>query len=580
MFLLILLLGFACLLITAQMAVQPDRVWQVYANMLSELNPDERLGTPGGPIEPLRPEVMTPPPWDPRYILTPVGTAVAVPVGTFVPALTSTPTPQEIAILPTPSPSATLSPSPTSTSTPTRTPTGTPTPTQTPTGTPTPTSTGTATSTSTPIPTETSQPTPTPKLPPRPTVETLTPTPTDTPTPTATYTPTPIPPPSIFSITPDQGVNTSPVPVVITGANFFGIPTATLGANIPIAITAATADTLTGTVPAGLIPGVYALRVTNPDGQSVILSPAYVALNPPSPDTTLETEYVSTFGSGAPLSEGDNDHVQVIFLEIPDTFTATLYVRIFDPDVGGPAGSEFDEQRGGGWDTDTTFSLYGGSNAYTDPAARQASFATTAAPGISSGALIASQTFAVNDPLNGTWYLFATVNPNQGELVGSKRVFKLSVVGTNGGDDGNLYNVALSTSPASNVPPPGSRVFAYSWTFPLPSDPSQRPPVYPYVPLGIAFFEQHNWDMDYVGGGGTMTLHTPIRELNVLVNSVSGNDMEAWSGYSVDTNEDGATWTVMMEFSSPSLWNDLTFWVVGDGVDLAIFTRPTMIAPP
>ena len=95
-FLLILLLGFACLLITAQMAVNPERVWRVPANMLSELNPDESLSTPGVPIEPLRPEVMTLP-WDPRTILTPgaEGTAIAVPVGTFVPALTSTPTPRK-----------------------------------------------------------------------------------------------------------------------------------------------------------------------------------------------------------------------------------------------------------------------------------------------------------------------------------------------------------------------------------------------------------------------------------------------------------------------------------------------------
>jgi hypothetical protein len=191
--------------------------------------------------------------------------------------------------------------------------------------------------------------------------------------------------------------------------------------------------------------------------------------------------------------------------------------------------------------------------------------------------VIASQTFAVNDPLNGTWYLFATVNPNQGELVGNKRVFKLSVVGTNGGNDGNLYNVALSTSPSSNVPPAGSRVFAYSWTFPLASTSPQW--VYPYVPLGTARFEQHNWDMD--SPAGTMRLHTPIRNIDVPVGGISGNDAVASSQYAVDTNEDGATWTVAMEFSFPGIWNDLTFWVTDEvGTARAIFTRPTMIAPP
>jgi len=349
------------------------------------------------------------------------------------------------------------------------------------------------------------------------------------------------------------------------------MPTARLGNSESITISAATADTLTGTVPAGLTPGVYALTVNNPDGQSSILSPAYTVLGP---DTTLETGLVSTFGTAATSpGNGDNDQVQVIFLEIPDTFTQT-HIHIFDPDVGGA----LDEQQGGGWDTATTFSLYGGDDAYTDPAARQATFATTADPGISSGDFIISQTFAVSDTLNGTWHFFATLNRDQGEVVGNKRVFKLSVVGANGGDDGNLYNVALSTSSSSpSEAPAGGRVFAYSWTFPLASDSPRR--LYPYVPQGTAFFEQYNWDMD--DPAGTMTLLTPIRSIAVPGSDISGNGVGASSRYRVDAIEYGATWTVTMVFSFPGLWNDLAFWVEdGAGAGLAIFTRPATVPPP
>jgi len=326
--------------------------------------------------------------------------------------------------------------------------------------------------------------------------------------------------------------------VVITGENFFGVPTATLRVNVPIAISAATTDTLTGTVPAGIIPGVYALTVRNPDGQPGWLSPAYTAL---SPETMLATDLISTFGTAASLDNGDNDHVQVIFLEIPDTFTGTLYIYVFDPDVGG----DLDEQWGGGWDTATTFGVYGGGGAYTNSAARQARFGTTADPGIQSGTLIAIQTFAVSDTLNMTWHLFATVTPDQGEAVGNKRVFKLSVVGDSG-DDGNLYNVALSTSGSSpNEALEGSRVFAYSWAFPLASGAPRW--LYPYVPGG----------------------------------AISGNGAEASSSYRVDGLEDEATWTVRTQFSFPGSWNDLTFWVEdGSGGALAIFTRPTRIPPP
>lgn len=560
LFLLILLLGFICLLAAAQIAVRPDRLWPVSANMLSELDPDEGFDSGGVAVEPLRPEVMTPPPWDPRRILTPAGTAVVVPPATFAPAPTSTPTRQAAASAPTPTASATP-PSPTPTSTPTPTPTSTPT--RTPTPTPTPISTPTRTPTATSTPKPTSKPT-------QPSSPTTKP-PTDTPTPTTTATHTPIPPPVVLSITPDQGVNSAPVPVVITGENFFGIPTATLRINVPIAISAATANTLTGTVPAGLIPGVYALTVRNPDGQPGWLSPAYTAL---SPDTMLQTGLVSTFGTGASPDKGDNDHVQVIFLEIPDAATDTLYVYLFDADTGGA----LDEQLGGGWDTATTFSLYGGNSAYTSPAARQAAFATTTDPGIDSGTLVVSQTFAISDALNIAWHLFATIDPAQGEAVGNKRVFKLSVVGANGGDDGNLYNVALSTSGSSpNEAPAGSRVFAYSWTFPLAPDVPRW--LHPHVPGGTEFFEQHNWDMD--SPVGTMTLYTPIRGIDVPGDHISGNDVEAWSTYRVDSLEDEATWTVRMQFRVPGSWNDLTFWVEdGTGEALAIFTRPTRTPPP
>jgi hypothetical protein len=561
-FLVILLLGFVCLMLTAQMAVRPDRMWQIPAGMLSQLNPDEDTDTGERRVEPLRPEVLTPPPWDPNF-LTPEGTAVVVAPATFVPVRPGTPTPGEVAFVPTPSPSATaFTPTPTQTPTPTGTPT--PTPTSTPTATPTTTSTPTTTPSSTP--TATSMPTPTTEPPPQPTR------PSSTPTHTPTATPTTVPPPSILSITPNWGVNLAPVPVVIRGSNFYGMPTARLGASVPIAISAATTDTLTGTVPAGITPGVYALVVQNPDGQSAILSPAYTAL---APATTLETGDVVTFGTaGTSPGNGDNDQVQVIFLTVPNTITDTLYVHIFDPDVGG--GTAFDERQTGVWDTATTFSLYGGDDAYDTPAAQQATFAPSD-PGISSGTLITSQTFAEDASLDGTWYTFATVNPNQGEAAGGRYVFKLSVIGANSGDDGNRYNVALSTSPTGNEPPTGSRIFAYSWTFPLYASSTKR--LYSYVPSGTLLFAQHNWDMD--GASGTMTLLTPIRSIPVPSSDISGGGVGASTDYRLDANEDGATWTVTMSFTPAGPWDDLTFWAEdGAGTALAIFTQPTTASPP
>jgi hypothetical protein len=341
-----------------------------------------------------------------------------------------------------------------------------------------------------------------------------------------------------------------------------------LGTTVVITISAATADALTGTVPAGLIPGVWALTVRNPDGQSDTLSPAYTALNPPSPDTTLETGYVSTFGSAAPGAFGDDDHVQVIFFEVPDGTPGNLFIRVFDADTGGA----LDELYGGGGTT-ISYTLRGGSGAYSVQDARSSH---PGPAGINSGTLLTQTVIGADAAYDSNWGLvFGPHSAGEGELVGSRRVFKLAVEGASG-NDGDLYNVALSTDPLANTAPAGSRVFAYSWTFPLASGSPQW--LYPYVPTGTSTFDQHNWDMD--NPPGTMMLHTPVRDFVVPDSGISGDSTEANSPHSVASEENGATWTVTMNFSFAGL-NDLTFWVEnGAGADLAIFTRPTTAPPP
>ncbi len=586
-FLLLLLLGFACLLCTAEAAVKQLAEWQVPDDMYSELNPDEEFGTEVMPVEPLRPEVMTLP-WDPDTILTPVGTPSPVPTVILVPLSTATAiaTPQQIAEVPspppsTPTPTRPSPPTPTRTATSVLTLTGTPapTPTATPTVTdaPTPTPTATATATDTPIPPRpTNTPVPPATATDTPVPATDTPMPTDTPTATATDTPTPTPlPPSVLSITPDWGYNDTPVDVVITGDNFFGLPTARLGSHVPIGnITLAAADTLNGTVPVGIAAGTYALTVINPDGQFATLSPAYTALTRPNPDTTLETGYLTTYGPAASGEEGDDDHVQVIFFEVPDSTTETLYVRIFDADTGGGGASEgIDGPTLLPYDTTIAYILRG-DGGYTSEA-RQSH---PGSAGIVAGTLL-TQTVIGNDGAYDTnWDLvMGPYLASDGHLVGSSRIFKLAVDGR-GGDDGNRYNVALSTASDSNVAPADGRIFAYSWTFRVTD--AQRAPLYPYVPAGTQGlnFEQHNWDADY--SDGEMTLRTPVRNISVPNSGISGNNSAATSSHPIENGEHGVTWAVIMDFNFPQVGNDLTFWAVVDGTDLAIFAHPTTAPPP
>lgn len=547
LFLLILVLGLACLLCAVRSTVGSGRMEEFAANMLSGINPDEQRQPREGRIDPLRPEVLTLPP--PELLLTPRGTPALVPTAVVGPLPPETATAQAAAAVPTATPPA---------PTPTRTPTPTATPTPTPSATPSPTSTATPTPPPTPTPTNTPAPPP-PTSPP----------------PTNTPLPTPVPPPSVFSITPNSGVNTAPVSVVIQGANFFGMPTARLGSGYFLSITGATATTLNGTVPAGIPPGVYALTVTNPDAQSGTLSPAYTVLGPPTTGTTLETGYLSTYGSSAPTLLGDDDFAQVLFFEVSATITDSLYFRIFDADTGGGGITETIDTPTGGYDTTVTYALRGGIGAYTGADARSSH---PSAAGINSGALLAQTVIGADPAYHDNWGLvFGPYAAGAGEqLVGGSSVFKLAVLGTSG-NDGNHYNVALSTSPTTNTMPTGSRVFAYSWTFPLASGVSQY--LYPYVMPGTSQFVEYNWDLD--SPAGTMTLHTPARDITVPASGISGDGSTASYGASVQAGEEGSTWTVAINFTFAGTWNDLTFWVQdGTGTDMAIFTRPTTGPPP
>ncbi len=216
--LLLLLAVFVCLFVTAQLAITPAGTWQVPANMLSELNPDN-LRRSQGIVEPLRPEVLTPPAWDPSHLLTPVGKGVVVSPIVFFPPPKGTAAPTLVAQVPTPTAKPTATPEP-----PTRVPTSTPVPTATPRPTALPTRTPVLpTASATPLPTpvpptdtpeppppEPSTPTPTRQVPPP---DTATPTPTGLPTATATPTPTGTPTPTPTGVPTDTPTPTgTPTP--------------------------------------------------------------------------------------------------------------------------------------------------------------------------------------------------------------------------------------------------------------------------------------------------------------------------------------------------------------------------------
>jgi hypothetical protein len=281
---------------------------------------------------------------------------------------------------------------------------------------------------------------------------------------------------------------------------------------------------------------------------------------------------VATFGPLAPPDEGDHDYVQLVFFEVPEAPDDTLYIRIFDADTGG-ANDEIGLVDGI-FNTVMTYTVRGGPGpAYSHADAR------AHAPGrggINAGTFITQQSIGIDIALDDRW-LALPVNRSQGELIGGSRIFKLAVQGASG-DDGNWYQVAISSDPFNNVGVPGSRIFAFSWCVALPGRGAEVS-LYPYVPAGATRVTQVNFDFD-VSPGAAITLTTPMRDL--AVSSLSGGGVSASQEFLAPVNETSTTWSahyVLGDFSPPR--DHFSLWFFDDTARaLAVFTTPTLLSAP
>jgi hypothetical protein len=221
-----------------------------------------------------------------------------------------------------------------------------------------------------------------------------------------------------------------------------------------------------------------------------ILTQVGIIIAQPVPAGDENIPYLMTFGNKAESSWGDDDFSQTFFFLIPETFKDPIFIRVFDPDIGG----DVDEQNGE-WDSRSSFEIYGGAGSYTNKDAQE----TDPRGDYKSGNLLASKTFGVNPRYDNNWYTFGPFNPSEGEYVAkfSSYIIKIIAEGIDG-NDGNLYRYFLSTSHSDNRPVEGGNAFAYEYSFRMHDDPNQVSHIYPYVDDRTISVKLSNfdWDMD------------------------------------------------------------------------------------
>lgn len=209
----------------------------------------------------------------------------------------------------------------------------------------------------------------------------------------------------------------------------------------------------------------------------------------PSPDEKIP--YVCTFSSGSDKAWGDDDFVQVFFFVVPETYRKPVYVRLYDPEIGGAI-----DENHGNFDSKCRFSVYGGPKAHSNPAAQS----QDPVGDYKSGNLLTTKTFSNEKQYDKQWVTLGPFNPADGELQPQfkGRIFKLVVEGTEG-DDGNLYRIFLSSEPDENKDVEGGNTFAYEYTFRLADTKGSVSHLYPFVGVGVTAVKLRIFDYDNDG---------------------------------------------------------------------------------
>lgn len=284
----------------------------------------------------------------------------------------------------------------------------------------------------------------------------------------------------------------------------------------------------------------------------------------PVPAAEENIPFLVTFGNKSNTDFGDDDFAQTFFFVIPKTQIKPIYIRIFDPEIGG----KHDELNGAA-DTKTTFSVYGGKGCITNKDSRS----TSPTGNFKSGNLLKLKTFGFETKYDNEWYTFGPFNPNEGELEEKYGgyVFKVIAEGISG-NDGNLYRYFLSGSADENRQIEGGNSFTFEYSFRLHGSSSQVSHIYPYIDEAVIAVKQSNFDWDSDGN---------IKIISVAKKGefaeASGDNQWASSSHKIVDEEKGKSLDIQFikKPGSNSPNNNVVFYITNQyGEMLPFYTIP------
>ena len=253
-----------------------------------------------------------------------------------------------------------------------------------------------------------------------------------------------------------------------------------------------------------------------------------------------------TYGNQAETKEGDDNANQMIFIKVQKSYSDSLFLRIFDADCGERIDTKFGE-----FDSETKFSFYGGSGAYSKTVNEYAIVQEER----TAGNLIRSENFEIDPFKDNKWYNFSKFQSAQGDTIGDYTYFKLLIEGVNG-NDANAFNVTVSSDGKRNILPKGVEIFSFFPTIRLPAKGIFAEIRY-FVPAETKSIVVHNFDL----ARAKLSVVTPFRSGLQLPSS----NQDEWASGEVnfEQNEKNTINAVIFEGGN-EIPNDATFYLTDE----------------
>lgn len=294
----------------------------------------------------------------------------------------------------------------------------------------------------------------------------------------------------------------------------------------------------------------------------VILIPLFQAYSQAVPPEHENIPSMVTFGKEAKTSFGDDDFCQVFFLVIPEDYKGGVFLRVFDPDIGGTH-----DELVGKFNTKTEFSIYGGKGAITNPDAIK----ENPTGNYKSGVLLKSAIFDDNNTYDNKWFTFGPFNPKEGELAKEYGgyVFKIIAEGIKG-DDGNNYKYFLSSSADNNTAIEGSNLFTFEYTFALHALNKSVSHIYPFIDNSVVAVQIHIFDFD---NDGILRLVSVSKKGTPI--PASGEDDWKVSTFQITEEEKKTSLDIQIIKTSNVKNNNIAFYITNQyGKTMPFYTIP------